>query len=200
LQVDEIRWESKEWEAAGSWRELGRGSDARSSNRIQVVSNGIAWRLAQLRIFQIGQMPAIRGWGYAEHLQLSLAPWRLPIRRLRWGRFVNSTDALVWIDWSGSYNKQVAYLNGSEFCAAEISESSVVLKEIGAELDLDKGNVLREGALGSTALSVIPKLNRLFPDSILNVRECKWLSKAVLRRPGQPDSEGMAIHEVVEWP
>jgi hypothetical protein len=35
---------------------------------------------------------------------------------------------------------------------------------------------------------------------MLNVRERKWLSRAVLRRTGLPDSIGMAIHEVVEWP
>jgi hypothetical protein len=67
-------------------------------------------------------------------------------------------------------------------------------------LSLDTGTILRDGLLGSTALSVIPHLDRLFPDSILNMRECKWLSRAVLRRPGHPDSIGMAIHEVVDWP
>jgi hypothetical protein len=43
-------------------------------------------------------------------------------------------------------------------------------------------------------------LKNLFPDSVLNMRECKWVSTAVLRLPGHPDSTGMAIHEVVEWP
>ena len=59
---------------------------------------------------------------------------------------------------------------------------------------------LPTGPLGATALAVIPDLDRLFRASILAVRECKWLSRAVLHRPGQPDSDGMAIHEVVEWP
>jgi hypothetical protein len=124
----------------------------------------------------------------------------LPIRRLFWGRFVNSTDALVWIDWSGSYNKRAVYLNGVEVRAFEIDQNKVVLEEIGAALVLDQGSVLREGALGSTALNVIPNFERLFPGSILNMKERKWLSGAVLRRQGQPDSTGFAIHEVVEWP
>ena len=70
----------------------------------------------------------------------------------------------------------------------------------GAVLSLAGSVSLREGRLGATALSVIPDVERLFPAGILNVRERKWLSRAVLRRPGCPDSTGVAIHEVVEWP
>ncbi len=33
--------------------------------------------------------------------------------QLRWGRFVNATDALVWIDWRGPYSRQVVYYNGA---------------------------------------------------------------------------------------
>ena len=197
---NEIVWASAEWKAAGKWRELGREVECVLFN---AEAGCLEWSCMAPRAaasVEIGDKPAISGWGYAEHLRLSVAPWQLPIRRLRWGRFVNATDALVWIDWSGSYNKRAAYLNGAEVSASEIDDSGLVLAKSGAALSLDKGSVLREGALGETALSIIPNLNRLFPDSILNMRECKWLSRAVLRRPGQLDSEGMAIHEVVEWP
>lgn len=197
---NEIVWESAEWKAAGKWRELGRGVECVLFNAATgcLEWNCVAPRAAAL--VEIGDKPTIRGWGYAEHLRLSVAPWQLPIRRLRWGRFVNATDALVWIDWSGSYNKRAVYLNGAEVIATEIDDSGLVLAKSGVVLSLDRGSVLREGALGETALSIIPNLSRFFPDSILNMRECKWLSRAVLRRLGQLDSEGMAIHEVVEWP
>jgi hypothetical protein len=149
---------------------------------------------------QIGFGDLLQGWGYAEHLRLSVPPWRLPIRRLRWGRFVNATDALVWIDWTGPYNKRIVYLNGSLASAQNINDDEIVLAQGKAVLHLEQKQVIREGKLGATALSVIPQLNRLFPDSVLNIRECKWLSTAALRLPGHPDSTGMAIHEVVEWP
>jgi hypothetical protein len=119
---------------------------------------------------------------------------------LRWGRFVNATDALVWIDWSGSTNRQAVYHNGLPVSAHTISDGEIVLTGSKAVLSLDKGTVLREGALGATVLSVLPSINRLFPARMLGIRECKWLSRAVLRQPGRPDSFGMAIHEVVEWP
>lgn len=200
IHGDQLVWESPEWRAAGSWRDL---SPSRENVLFESESGSLEWNCLAPRAaaaVRIDVKPAIKGWGYAEHLRLSLAPWRLPIRRLRWGRFVNATDALVWIDWSGSYNRRVVYLNGSSVCAQEIGDSELVLAENAAVLSLDTRTVLRDGLLGSTALSVIPHLDRLFPDSILNMRECKWLSHAVLRRPGHPDSIGMAIHEVVEWP
>jgi hypothetical protein len=199
-QGGEIVWESADWEAAGRWRDL---SQSHENILFRSKAGALHWNCVAPRAaatVQIGSEPAIEGWGYAEHLRLSIAPWRLPIQQLRWGRFVNAADTLVWIDWSGSYNKRAVYLNGAEVSATEVGDTEVVLTKSNAVLSLDRGVVLREGVLGSTALSVIPNLDRLFPHSILNMRECKWLSRALLRRTGQPDSTGMAIHEVVEWP
>ena len=200
LQGDQISWQSPDWLVAGTWQDLG---PSYSNLLFQSESGSLEWNCIAPRasaVIRVGSEPTLRGWGYVEHLRLSLAPWKLPIRRLRWGRFVNETDALVWIDWSGPYTKRVVYLNGTVVTATEISDSEIVLKDQEGVLRLDAAFVLRDGLLGSTALSVVPHLDRVFPDSVLNMRECKWLSRAVLQRPGYPDSIGMAIHEVVEWP
>jgi hypothetical protein len=199
-QGDEILWEAPDWKADGNWHQLGTSV---SSLLFESEVGSLHWNCVAPRAaasVDIGSGSRIEGWGYVERLRLTLAPWMLPIRRLRWGRFVNATDALVWIDWSGSFNTRLVFLNGVEVRATEIDQHNVVLKENGVVLALDQGSVLREGALGSTALKVIPTLERLFPGSILKIRECKWLSNALLRRPGKPDSIGIAIHEVVEWP
>lgn len=195
-----IEWTAPNWDAAGIWREPG---PSQRNILFDSDAGSLDWNCVAPRAaasMQIGTALKIDGWGYVEHLRLTLAPWKLPIRRLRWGRFVNATDALVWIDWSGPYNKKAVYLNGTEVSARKIGDSEVVIEESDAVLTLDRKNVLREGALGSTALKVIPNVEKLFQESILNMRECKWLSGAVLRRPGQADSLGTAIHEVVEWP
>jgi hypothetical protein len=200
IKDGEIRWRSQDWQAAGVWRELGNG---RRNVLFASEAGSLDWNCVAPRArvtFQAGSRQALEGWGYAEHLRLTLPPWQLPIRRLRWGRFVNAADALVWIDWMGGYNKRVTYLNGAEVSATEIGDNKIVLADEGGVLSLDSACILREGVLGSTALAIIPNLGRLFPDSILNMSECKGLSRAVLRRPGQADSMGLAIHEVVEWP
>ncbi len=195
-----IEWKSPAWSAEACWREPGPGI---REVLFDSEAGSVEWDCLAPRAaaeVRIGAEPPYRGWGYVERLRMTLPPWRLPIRELRWGRFVNSTDALVWIDWRGPYNRQVVYYNGSPAAAGAIGDREIALQNGEAVLTLDKGTVLRDGALGSTALSVFPNARRLFPASILGVRERKWLSRAVLRRPGREDSFGMAIHEVVEWP
>jgi hypothetical protein len=195
-----IEWKSPGWQADASWREAGPGI---RETIFDSAAGSVEWDCLAPRAaaeVRVGAAPPYKGWGYVERLRLTLPPWRLPIRELRWGRFVNSTDALVWIDWRGSYHRQVVHYNGSAVAASAIGDREIALQDGDAVLTLDAGTVLRDGALGSTALSILPNARRLFPASILGVHERKWLSRAVLRRPGLPDSVGMAIHEVVEWP
>jgi len=195
-----IEWSSRAWNVEACWLEPGI---AIREILFDSPAGSLVWdcwaprSAAQLRI---GAGEHFRGWGYVEHLQLSLPPWHLPIKVLRWGRFINATDALVWIDWCGPYNRQVVYHNGVAVAAQSIGDREIRLADSETVLTLDASAVLREGHLGATALAVLPNLDRLFPAAMLNVREQKWLSRAVLRRPGRSDSIGMAIHEVVEWP
>lgn len=192
-----IEWKSSAWRAEGSWREPG---GAVHETLFDSPDGSLQWHCIAPRAaarFRIAG-EELCGWGYVEHLRLTVPPWRLPIQRLRWGRFVNPTDALVWIDWSGPYQRRVVYHNGGAVAAREIGDREVVLGDGETVLSLDAPSVLREGALGATALAMLPA--RILPARILQVREQKWLSRAVLRRPGCPDSTGMAIHEVVEWP
>ncbi|HLY43711.1 MAG TPA: hypothetical protein VKR52_21030 [Terracidiphilus sp.] len=195
-----IAWKSKAWKAEGEWRTPDR---ALRETLYDSPDGKLEWvclapRSAARVCVERGEV--FEGWGYAERLRLSLPPWRLPIRQLRWGRFINATDALVWIDWRGAYERQVVYHNGSAITARSICDCKIVLQDDLGELRLDTTAVLRQGALAKTALAVFPNLNRLFPASLLNVREQKFLSRAVLRRTGHPDSDGMAIHEVVDFP
>jgi hypothetical protein len=199
LRENAIEWKSPAWNAEGYWSEpaVGMREVLFDSPAGSLEWNCIAPRAsARLRI----DGNEMRGWGYVEHLRLSVAPWRLPIHQLRWGRFISATDVLVWIDWRGPYHRQVVYYNGAAATAGEIGDRTIVLAESGAVLSLEPQATLREGLLGSTALAVLPNLDRLFPARILKVCEQKWLSRGILRQPGRPDSAGMAIHEVIEWP
>lgn len=200
IDTGDIEWKSPVWNAQGSWRKT--GAPVREI-LFESADGCVEWNCVAPRSsaeVRVGEEMAYRGYGYVEHLRLTIPPWRLPIRELRWGRFVNACDSLVWIDWRGSRSKQMVYENGSPVSARAIGDREIAWGDGGAVLSLDTGTTLREGALGATALSVLPHPERLFPARILGIRECKWLSRAVLRRPGQADSVGMAIHEVVEWP
>ena len=138
----------------------------------------------------------LAGLGYAERLSLTLATWRLPIRLLRWGRFVSGDHALAWVDWQGPYSTRFAVLDGRECGLISASESEVVTGE--ASLRIEAGDSLRAGRLSSTILSNAPALKRLFPASLFDIREEKWKSRGTLTCSGQT-SHGWVIHEVVEW-
>jgi hypothetical protein len=158
----------------------------------------IAWNCIQpaSRVrMSIGERE-LAGLGYAECLTVTLPSWRLPIRRLRWGRFVSGEHALAWVDWQGPYSTQFAVLDGRECCLISASESEVVTAEV--SLKIEPGDSLRAGQLNSTVLSSAPGLKRLFPASLFNIREQKWKSRGTLAHSGRT-SHGWVIHEVVDW-
>lgn len=198
LQESYLGWKSGAWEASGMWKDFSSGV---RETLYTEANNSLEWNCFAPRAsasVRIGQQ-CIEGWGYAECIRLSIPPWRLPIRTLRWGRFVNAQDSFTWIEWSGPSQKQVIYLNGVASVAASITDDCVALGHGQGELHLDQKEVIREGHLGATALTLFAKTG-LFPDSVLNMHEQKWLTSAVFKRSGRPDSVGWAIHEVVEWP
>lgn len=60
----------------------------------------------------------ITGLGYAERLRMTIPPWRLPLRTLRWGRFLAAGESWVWIDWQGPHVARFAFRNGGGRAAA----------------------------------------------------------------------------------
>ena len=140
-----------------------------------------------------------RGRGYAEHLRMTVAPWALPIRTLRWGRFLSESEWMVWIDWEGGFSQRIVYRNGQRVSVATVEDARLVFED-GAMLVMDQSLVLRNGALGSKALSAIPGARLLLPRRLLGVMECKWRSGARLDQGEKPSVAGWAIHERVDWP
>jgi len=139
------------------------------------------------------------GLGYAEHLDMTIAPWNLPIRTLRWGRFLTPSDWIVWIDWLGEFARRIVFWNGQMASTTLLDDSQIEFCD-GARLVMDRSLVLREGPLGATALSAIPGVRDTFPARLLRINECKWRSRERLGRPGAATVEAWAIHERVDWP
>lgn len=139
----------------------------------------------------------LAGLGYAERLTLTLPPWRLPLDELRWGRFCAEEGGLVWLEWRGEAPRRRVLLDGAALEEASVGEEGVSAR--GAALRFGAREVLREGRIGDTVLRAIPALERA-PARLLGLTETKWRLPARLSRPGRPDVEGEAIHEVVRWP
>jgi hypothetical protein len=139
------------------------------------------------------------GLGYAENLIMTIPPWQLPIESLSWGRFTSASDWVVWIDWQGEFSRRIVYLNG-ELAPTSVLEDGRIKFVDGGLLTMDRSLVIRDGPLGTTTLSAIPGLRKIFPARLLRVNESKWRSRARLEMPNGSAVEGWVIHERVSWP
>ncbi|HVT57824.1 MAG TPA: hypothetical protein VHR45_05455 [Thermoanaerobaculia bacterium] len=195
----ELSWGCPALEVEGRWL-----AEAPGLERILLEQeNGcVRWRCLQPRsraTVTLGGGRALAGQGYAEHLSLTLPPWRLPVRELRWGRFLSPSDAVVWIEWRGPRPLTLLVHNGAETGNAAIADHLVEFA--GSSLRLSASQVLREGPLGRTVLSSIPRLQRFGPRAMRAAHEIKWCSRGVLDpAAGGGANAGWAIHEVVHLP
>lgn len=192
---DRIEVELPRLKVAGEWK---AASEAVQHTVFEGPAGSVQWNCLQpgaLARIRIGDSE-LSGLGYAECLTLTFPPWQLPMRQLRWGRFVSSTDTLVWIDWQGPYSTSLAIHNGRELILQSVSDTELLLD--GAMLRMEEGLPLRAGRLVSTILPGVPALKKLLPRSLFNIEEHKWRSRGVLdTEHGQ--SHGWVIHEVVHW-
>jgi hypothetical protein len=141
----------------------------------------------------------ISGLGYAEHVRMTIAPWKLPIRTLRWGRFLTPHTTLIWIDWQGPFTTRLVFLNGQRVLAETLDDGGLLLDN-GVLISLDRAHVVRQGSLGSTVFAAVPGIGRIAPARMFRVEECKWKSRARMQSPGGAAEDGWCIHEAVNWP
>ena len=104
------------------------------------------------------------------------------------------------MDFKGAAPETIVFRNGMLCKGAQVSDEKIVLGDEGITLRFEDTCVLREGALASTALSVIPGVNKFLPARMLQTYECKWKSRGVLSKGESAFGTGWTIHEVVRWP
>jgi hypothetical protein len=139
----------------------------------------------------------VEGLGYVEHLRMTLRPWHLPIRELRWGRFLSDGAGVVWIEWRGERPLSLLAVNGTPTDGVRVADTGVAWS--GGRVELETGSVLREGSLGATALARVPLLKFLAPRAVRDVHEHKRLSRGRLLGENGLIGTGWAIHEVVRF-
>ena len=180
---------------SGKWKSA---ANAVQRNVFEDPSGSVYWNCLQPKsevVLNI-QNRQLTGLGYAECLTLTLPPWQLPMKRLRWGRYVSPDDSLAWVDWQGLYSTTFAFHNGQECLPESVSDSRIVLP--GGTLSMTHSLPLRSGQLGETLLPGAPGLARLFPLSLFKIEEYKWRSRGSFSGSDHKSS-GWVIHEVVHW-
>jgi hypothetical protein len=152
---------------------------------------------AGLACVQFGDGSSIGGTGYVERLEMTIAPWELGIRELRWGRWCDDDAgrSLVWIDSRGKNPRRWVFLDGQRV-EGEVSDTRIAVHGVVLELALIA--TLENRVLGDI-INRVPGVSSIAPRTVRDVREQKWLSRGELRS-GDTRLTGRAIHETAIFP
>ena len=139
------------------------------------------------------------GLGYAERLTLSIPPWKLPFRTLRWGRHTSTRRSVVWIDWVGDDTRRYLWFDGVEQQDARLSDSGV--SRLGGDAVLswhDARDVCHRRALTRVTLR-LPGLAQRLAGPLAAMREHKQLARSTIERGGEARDRGWTLFETVTW-
>jgi hypothetical protein len=170
---------------------------------LDTPDGSVDWRCettaGQMKVVCDGQ-PEWRGLGYIERLDMSLAPWRLPIDQLRWGRWIatDGSGSLVWIDWRGPHPLTSIFLDGLAQQEGLVGDDRI--ETAGSVLTLTERETLYVRSLSETLGTLRPLLAPVLPREWLTLDDRKWRSRGTLRAAGRPDASGWVIHETLKWP
>ena len=129
---------------------------------------------------------------------MTVAPWRLGIARLWWGRFCGDRHSLVWIAWEGARPLRLALLDGSDVDLHTVELENVALGSV--RLRLSDHRVVVDQVMGTGALAAMPLRARIAPVTFLAGRECKWIAAGALESAGAVVDRGDVVFETVSWP
>ncbi len=197
-----IVWEDSKFKISGIWEAQAPPIKARLFDSEE---GGLDWNchhpIAQTSLKFQGR--TIYGLGYAEYLELSIAPWKIPMDQLRWGRFCSEQDYLVWIKLSGSEEKQWLWCNGKQIDLAVIKDHQIILPNQDILLEMDRSVALESEKkiqeVVKKLLRFLPGLKHSMPLQFLMADEFKWRSRAHLNKDESKDGDGWAIHELVDF-
>jgi len=138
----------------------------------------------------------VQGPGYAERILITVPPWCLPIRELRWGRWLDaaSSRSVVWIDWRGESPRTWVFVDGILARSAVVTDESVCAGAV--NLVLGERRTLKALAFSEIS-ATIPPLQAVVPKSLLALRQTSWCSNGTLQEGNAAALTGRAIHEVV---
>ena len=200
---DIILWNDDKFNISGTWKALSSPIKAQlfQSNEGELIWNCFQPR-AKVSVKINGK--EINGFGYTEQLSLNLFPWKLPMKELRWGRYISKGNYIVWIELiKGTEKQQWLWLNGVKYENATINNNLIYIPKEDLSLILDKNVILVEEKkilkIVKTLLSYLPSFNNPISNNFLNAVESKWLSHATLLKNGNFVEHGWTIHEFVNF-
>jgi hypothetical protein len=194
-----IGWEVPRLGVCGSWEPLSSPIERRLYDDANATVIWSCFQPSSRADIALGGACHLVGLGYVEHLEVTGAPWSLPLDELRWGRFITESETIVWVDWRGQNASTQVFRGSTEIPQSVVTDSEVIIGECSTRLTFLEKLTLRDKSLASGALSVIPGIRLIVPGEIANARETKWLSRAMLEQQDKQTIHGWAIHELVKF-
>ena len=197
---DTVQWDCPSLKLKGSWQATQRPI---RRTVFEDFDTPLEWSCLQPRAaaeISVTGIGTFKGFGYVDYLNLPAQPWKLLVDELRWGRYLSETDSVIWMDFKGPCPETLVFHNGALCDNGHVTDFEITLGAGRPRLLFEDSQPLREGVLASTALSVIPSINKLLPARMLNTEERKWRSRGILKDGDSILGTGWTIHEVVRWP
>jgi hypothetical protein len=145
----------------------------------------------------------LTGRGYVEQTILTIPPWKISIRELKWGHFISEEFNIVWIELENREIQQWTWVNGERIHGCFISNDLIKIPEKDLELSLDMDVTLESEkkimSVTKKIIRYIPVFKRTIPGEFLMADERKWFSKASLKIRDSILAKGMSIHEHVKF-
>lgn len=195
-----ISWEDDGLKISGNWSQM---SALISERLIHTDEGELRWNCFPLNNVSVvwKGMPML-GQGYADQILMTIAPWKMGLRSLIWGRFIADEHFLVWIqiELENSSSKWLWY-NGQALEDPVIDENSISVPGkdlklfISEGVSLTKGNIIQQVMIG--ILSFIPFLS--FPKKFLSSKEIKSRGRGELVTKDNKSIKGWVIHEYVQF-
>jgi hypothetical protein len=195
-----VRWRLDRLGVRGAW-------DALSDPVERVLYSGnegtVLWRCHAPRArasVTPGTGATIEGLGYVEQLVLTVPPWKLPMKSLRWGRFLSPNHELIWICWEGGHSLHVITYDQLILPQAALHEDGVDMPCLDQQLAwCETREILRRPVLGSAwPLRIMARVAGGV--SGFDLFEERWLSRGTLTGRGIDPESGWVLHERVTWP
>jgi len=178
--------------------ELLRLAPAISHRLLDSPDGAVDWQAcapaAHVRLAVAGEV--LEGAGYAERLEVTIAPWALPLRTLHWGRWVADARSLVWIVWEGPHPLALAWLDGVLVEDPRVLDDGLSLGDAGRLVLADR-TVITDATVGEQ-LAVLAPLRRLV-ERVSGSHQTRWRSRGTFTAPGTAALTGWTVHEVVRW-
>jgi hypothetical protein len=197
-----ITWRDSKFGVSGTWESLAETIQSRIFNSEQGYLDWKCFQPASKVKLKINDQ-VLRGRGYAEQLILTVPPWKIPMDELRWGRFVSDENNMVWIELREKEKHQWLWLNGDKIDNCIIEDNYISMPVKNMILKMDRAVLLESEkkifSVVEKLIRYIPGFNKVMPLNFIMADEFKWLSNGELCKQEKTLSNGIAIHELVNF-